>query len=73
VKGKNNSLIGKRKIEDKCEVCEVTFSNKYILSRHFLGQTHIDNLAKFNEMTENKKAKMDKNIGLLTRLEAYQV
>jgi uncharacterized Rmd1/YagE family protein len=55
-----------------CNICNITFKDKYILKRHLQRDAHNKKLIHFTEMAESKKAKIDKKEGLLARTEEYQ-
>ena len=54
-----------------CQVCNLTFRDKYTLKRHIETINHKNNLVDYSIMTENKRAKIDKREGLIQRTQEY--
>ena len=55
-----------------CDICNLSFRDKYTLKRHLDRDSHKESQLKFDEMAEMKKVRVDKRGGMMNRLEEYQ-
>jgi len=56
-------------INNYCEICDLSFSDKYIFKRHIERINHKNKVSDFLIMSENKKMKLDLKDGLISRIQ----